>query len=155
MSSSLAPFAEILRKSGYKLTRQKKIILTIIKNCKMHISAKQIYEKVKEINIGLATVYRTVKIFNELGIVKEINIGGSSYYEMKIFSKNSVHAHFKCCKCNCIIDIEDETLNSAYLKLKNKIEAENHLNIEDLNIIFEGVCNKCKQEGKLEIQSKA
>ncbi|MHC6178885.1 transcriptional repressor [Clostridium sp. JNZ X4-2] len=81
-------------------------------------------------------MYRALKIFNELGIVKEINVNGISYYEMKIFSKKPLHMHFKCFNCNSIIDIDSQSLNFDYLRLNKKLEAENDLEIYDLNIMF-------------------
>lgn len=74
MNDDLIPFRELLKRNSYEFTIQKKLILRTILDNKTHLNAKEIYEKVKDKNIGLATVYRALKVFNELGIVKEINI---------------------------------------------------------------------------------
>ncbi len=146
MKGNLSHFKNLLEKNGYEFTIQKQIILTIILDSNTHLRAKEIYEKVKENNIGLATVYRALKTFNELGIVKEINVNGISYYEMKIFSGKPLHIHFKCYKCNSIIDIDSQSLNFDYLKLNKKIEQENNLEIYDSNIMFVGLCRKCRED---------
>ncbi|KOA20153.1 ferric uptake regulation protein [Clostridium homopropionicum DSM 5847] len=152
MKKDLMPFKKILEKNGYEFTVQKQKILKIILDSSIHLQAKEIYEKVKEANIGLATVYRALKIFKRLGIVKEININGTSYYEMKIFSGKPLHIHFKCIKCNSIIDIDSRSLNFDYLKLNKKIEEENNLEIYDSNIMFIGLCNKCRGDLKWQDQ---
>lgn len=152
MKDDLGPFRKILETKGYKFTLGKQIILKTILDNKTHLNAKEIYEKIKEKNIGLATVYRALKVFNQLGIVKEININGTSYYEMKIFSGKPLHIHFKCYKCNRIIDIDSQNLNYDYLKLNRKIEEENDLEIYDSNIMFLGLCNKCREKLKCEEQ---
>ena len=70
MNDDLIPFKKLLKKNGYEFTTQKKIILRTILDNKTHLNAKEIYEKIKEKNIGLATVYRALKVFNELGYSK-------------------------------------------------------------------------------------
>lgn len=54
--------------------------------------------------------------------------------------------HFKCSKCNDIIDIDDKELNFQYLKLNEKIALNNNLDIYDVNIMFTGLCSKCREE---------
>ncbi|MGH4052049.1 MAG: Fur family transcriptional regulator [Clostridium sp.] len=152
MDEDLNHFKKLLKNNGHEFTSQKQLILRTILNYKTHLNAKEIYEKIKYKNIGLATVYRALKVFNELGIIKEINIDGISYYEMEIFSGKPLHIHFKCCKCNRIIDLDSQSLNLDYLKLNKKMEKEKELEIYDSNIIFVGLCSKCKEEIKCKDQ---
>ena len=150
MNDDLTPFRKLLKRNGYEFTNQKKLILRTILDNKTHLNAKEIYEKIKEKNIGLATVYRALKVFNKLGIVKEISINRISYYEMKIFSGKPLHIHFKCYKCNSIIDIDSKSLNVDYIKLNKKIETENNLEIYDSDIMFKGLCSKCRENQRRE-----
>ena len=145
MNNDLMFLKKIMEKSGYRFTTGRRTILETILDSKTHLNVKEIYEKVKEKHVGSATVYRALRVFNELGIVKEININGISYYEMEIFSKKPLHMHFKCFNCNSIIDIDSESLNFEYLRLNKKVEAENDLEIYDLNIMFIGLCSKCRE----------
>ncbi len=146
MSENISFYKNLIKKHGYKFTVQKRIILLEIINSNTHLSVKEIYDRVKHNHIGITTVYRSLKTFNELGIVKEINVDGTSYYEIKIFSGNPLHIHFKCSICNSIIDIEDNFLNLEYIKLNKKIEEKNNLEIDDLNIMLIGICSKCKED---------
>lgn len=146
MNEDLIPFKKLLQKNGYRFTTQKKIVLSTIRDYKTHLNVKEICEMIREKNIGIATIYRALKVFKELGIVKEININGISYYEMKIFSGKPLHIHFKCYKCNSITDIDSQALNFEYLKLNAKIEKENNLEIYDSNIMFMGICSQCREE---------
>ncbi|MBN1039381.1 transcriptional repressor [Clostridium botulinum] len=146
MRENISFYKNLIKKHGYKFTVQKRIILLEVINSNTHLSVKEIYDRVKHNRIGITTVYRSLKTFNELGIVKEINVNGTSYYEIKIFSGNPLHIHFKCSKCNSIIDIEDNFLNLEYIKLNKKIEEKNNLEIDDLNIMLIGTCSKCKED---------
>jgi len=155
MKDDLISYKKLLVKNGYKFTIGKRMVLKTVLDSKTHLNVKEIYEKTKEKHIGLATVYRALKVFNELGIVKEININGISYYEMKIFSGKPLHIHFKCYKCNSIIDIDSQSINFDYLKLNKKIEEENNLEIYDSNIMFMGLCKKCREELKWQDQQNS
>ncbi|MGN9160477.1 Fur family transcriptional regulator [Clostridium sulfidigenes] len=152
MNNDLIPIKKLLRKNGYKFTLGKRVILEVILKSDIHLNAKEIYEKTKEKNIGLATIYRALKVFNELGIVKEINVNGINYYEMKIFSGKPLHIHFKCYKCNSIIDIDSQNLNFDYLKLNKRIEEESNVEIYDSDIMFIGLCSKCREDLKCQDQ---
>ncbi|CEN24704.1 Fur family transcriptional regulator [Paraclostridium sordellii] len=146
MNETIEYIKKLFKKKGYKFTIQKKIILEVLLENKEHKNAKQIHDKVKYQNIGITTVYRTLNLFTELDIVKEINISGTSYYEIKIFSKNPFHIHFKCFKCNSIIDINNKDINLNCLDLKQKVESVSNLDIYDINIMFTGLCKSCKEE---------
>lgn len=146
MDKSISFYKNLIKKHGYKFTMQKRIILLAIINSKTHVSVKEIYDEVKEEKIGITTIYRSLKVFNRLGIVKEINVDGTNYYEIKIFSGNPLHIHFKCSKCDSIIDIDDKYLNLEYIKLNKRIEEKNNLEVADLNIMLIGICSKCKED---------
>ena len=146
MKDELSFYKNILDKNGYKFTTQKRLILNVIINSKTHLTAKEIYLGLKDSSIGMATVYRSLKLFGKLDIIKEISANNTSYYEKKIFSANPLHIHFKCSKCNSIIDIDDVDLNLEYIKLNSKVEKENNLEIHDMNIMLVGLCDKCKED---------
>lgn len=154
MNETIEYIKKLFKKKGYKFTIQKKIILEVLLENKEHKNAKQIHDKVKNQNIGITTVYRTLNLFTELDIVKEINISGTSYYEIKIFSKNPFHIHFKCLKCNSIIDINNKDINLNCLDLKQKVESVSNLDIYDINIMFTGLCKSCKEEFLWQDQQK-
>ena len=99
MDKDLSLYKKLFEKNGYKFTTQKRIVLLEIINANTHLTVNEIYDKIRNRNIGLATIYRSLKLFNELDIIKQINIDNVSYYEMKIFSGKPLHIHFKCSKC--------------------------------------------------------
>ena len=136
---------KLIEKNGFKFTKQRKLILEQFFLADRHLSVEEIYQRLKENNIGLATVYRNVKIFNSIGIVKEIAVDGVSYYELKIYSKKPLHIHFQCVKCNDIIDIDERKVALEYLKVNKAIEDINDLEIYDVNIMLIGLCKRCRE----------
>lgn len=146
LQKNLLWYREILSRNNIKNTKQKEKILLELMQSSSHLMAEEIYQRVKNDKIGLATVYRSLKLFERLGIVKEIPMDGVKYYELKIYSKKPLHIHFKCSNCNVIIDIDDADINLDYIKLNQKVEMKRELEVNDVNITLLGLCKKCRGE---------
>lgn len=146
LQKNLLWYREILSRNNIKNTKQKEKILLELMQSSSHLMAEEIYQRVKNDKIGLATVYRSLKLFERLGIVKEIPMDGVKYYELKIYSKKPLHIHFKCSNCNAIIDIDDADINLDYIKLNQKVEMKRELEVNDVNITLLGLCKKCREE---------
>ena len=146
LQKNLLWYREILSRNNIKNTKQKEKILLELMQSSSHLMAEEIYQRVKNDKIGLATVYRSLKLFERLGIVKEIPMDGVKYYELKIYSKKPLHIHFKCSNCNVIIDIDDAEINLDYIKLNQKVEMKRELEVNDVNITLLGLCKKCRGE---------
>ncbi len=146
LQKNLLWYRELLTRNNIKNTKQKEKILLELMQSSSHLMAEEIYQRVKNDKIGLATVYRSLKLFERLGIVKEIPMDGVKYYELKIYSKKPLHIHFKCSNCNVIIDIDDAEINLDYIKLNQKVEMKRELEVNDVNITLLGLCKKCRGE---------
>lgn len=145
MKDILSLVERVLKKNGYKLTKQRINILEVLYQNNTHISAEELHEKLKHENIGFATIYRNLKILTELGVIKEISLNNMSYYEPKLYGRKSLHIHFKCRKCNNVIDVDDQKLIVEYLKLNRVLEEKSGFIIEDADILFKGICQECMQ----------
>ncbi len=100
MENLVESLKEQLKEKGYKLTTQRRIILDVIlENQGKHLSPEEIYEKVrgKFPEIGLATVYRTLQLFEELNIIYKLNFNdGCSRYELNTNNGDHQHHHLIC-----------------------------------------------------------
>ncbi|MCT4661969.1 MAG: transcriptional repressor [Tissierellales bacterium] len=136
---------ETLKKREYKLTTQRKIIFDVfVENDDAHLSPEEIYDIVKDNHpeIGLATVYRTLQIFDEIGIVKKMNFNdGCSRYELMDEDESEHHCHLICTKCSRVIEIDDKDLEN----ISDVIENEEEYAIKEYNIKFFGVCKECSE----------
>ena len=119
-------------------TRQKYVVLKIIRDSKDHPTIAEICERVQNIDssIGQATVYRNVKRFLDEGKIYQIKTkSGIDRYDYY-----TDHIHFECLNCGDIIDImDDELLTIIKNRYKNRTE-----DIIDYNIMIDGFCEKCK-----------
>ncbi|HHW41919.1 MAG TPA: transcriptional repressor [Syntrophomonadaceae bacterium] len=129
--------------SQYKLTPHRKIILeAIIGNSDRHLSAEDIYGllRKKGIEIGLATIYRTLELFVELNILHKVNFDdGRSRYELTCHERHR-HHHLVCLSCGEVAEVEDDLLN----KLEEIIERNHGFKITDHTVKFYGYCRRCR-----------
>src|SRR5436190_23427400 len=87
---------EMLRKRGYRLTPQRYMILSVIQEADGHLSIDQIKERVQQRNpyVSLSTVYRTLELLKELGLVRENYLAGEQpHYEAM---EGHAHHHLVC-----------------------------------------------------------
>ncbi len=98
-------------KKGLRSTRQRDVILDIFLSTHEHLSVEELYLKVRASHpgIGQATVYRTLKLFVEAGLAREMMLpDGQTRYEHQLAGEH--HDHLICIRCNTIIEFEDETI---------------------------------------------
>lgn len=134
-----------LKARGYKFTYPRFKILNIIYDSKKHMDAYEIYDKVKEKNIGLSTVYRNVLIFEKAGVLKKIYASNVSYYELESLGKYKIHIHSKCIKCNKIMDLDDKYIKNYLNKFVCKLQNYNDISIKGINVVLSVLCSKCKK----------
>lgn len=133
-----------LKKRGYKLTPQRRAIVdTIIEKEGEHLTAEEIYDEVKKKcpEIGLATVYRTILLLEEIGFIFKLDLNdGCSRYELVNSDETHRHHHLVCNECKCVIEVQDDLLDD----LEDEIERTHGFKIIDHSVKFFGVCKKCQ-----------
>ncbi|NLY67441.1 MAG: transcriptional repressor [Tissierellia bacterium] len=136
---------EILKEEGYKLTTQRKAILdAILENHEKHLNPEEIYNivKLKCPDIGIATVYRTLQLFEKLNIVCRVNFDdGYNRYELIYDTEQHQHHHLICLNCGKVIEVKMDLLET----LENEIEREYGFSIVDHNVKFFGYCSDCEK----------
>lgn len=132
-----------LKNNGYKLTRQRFQIISVINKNKKHMSIDEIYSKVRRKNIGLSTVYRNVIILEKVGILKRINMSNANYYEIECIGEHKIHAHAQCTKCNKLIDIDENKMHGNWESIIRNMEKDYSIAVDSISIVVSSVCSKC------------
>ncbi len=130
---------EMLRKRGYRLTPQRHMILSVIQEADGHLSIDQITQRVQEHNpnVSLSTVYRTLELLRELGLVREVHLPGEQpHYEA--LEGNANH-HLVCRRCRTVIHLDDTLLGDLNEKLQNQY----HFHSLTLDLVAAGYCDAC------------
>lgn len=143
MDYEFGKIKDMLKEKGFKLTPQRRSVLgTILENQGKHLSAEEIYDLVKKTcpEIGLATVYRTMQVLDELRLVYKHNFDdGRIRYEITQ-NEDHQHHHLVCKKCGKVIEVEEDLLE----QLETQVEKKYTFSITDHNVKFFGYCNSCK-----------
>lgn len=144
MDAIIQNLKDKLKERGYKLTTQRRIIFDVfIENKELHLSPEEVYDKVKEKypEIGLATVYRTLQLLEDMGTIYKLNFNdGCSRYELNT-TKDHQHHHLICLNCGKVTEVEIDLLEN----LEEEIEKEGNFKIIDHNVKFFGYCKDCKE----------
>lgn len=137
---------EQLKTKGYKLTPQRRAIVDTIVKCEgRHLTAEEIYDEVKQNcpEIGLATVYRTILLLEQIGVVSRLHLNdGCSRYELIHSDEAHRHHHLVCNICNKVIEVEDDLLEELEGEIQQKYEFE----ITDHSLKFYGYCKECRKK---------
>jgi len=122
----------------HRMTKQKRIILEVLKNTKSHPTADWVYEKVKKKipNVSLGTVYRNLNILKNQGEITELCYGkGFSRFD----GNPSNHYHFTCEKCGKIMDVEIGIFTEVDKAVAKHMSAK----IDHHRLEFYGACQDC------------
>lgn len=144
MADIIEMLKEKLKDKGYKLTPQRRAVLNIIVNNQgEHLSTEEIYDQVRIgcPEIGLATVYRTLQLLDELSILSKLNLDdGCVRYELNMHEDNHQHHHLICNNCGKVIEVIGDLLEP----LENEIEKNYDFKIQDHKVKFFGLCSECR-----------
>lgn len=140
---SIENLKESLKEKGYKLTPQRRAILNGIINSEgSHLTAEELYDLVKTDcpEIGLATVYRTVQLLEEMGVVCKLDLDdGRSRYELCQEDDSHQHHHLICNRCGKVLEVQGDLLD----EIEESIEKKYKFTIENHSLKFYGICKDC------------
>lgn len=130
---------ELLRKRGYRLTPQRFMIMSVIQEAQEHLSVEQIAERVQQRNpyVSLSTIYRTLELLRELGLVRENRLPGEQpRYEI---AGGKSHHHLICRNCRAVVHLDEQLLGN----LHEKLQEEYHFHSLTLDLMATGYCQSC------------
>ncbi len=132
-----------------RMTIPRQAILDILNTSKHHMSAEDIYLAVHQFypQIGLATVYRTLELLTQEGLVSRFEFGDhKARYEIVRSDQTHHHHHLICIKCGRVVEYSD--FIDEELDLIKRVEAglteKYNFNIKTHLIQFYGLCGQCQ-----------
>jgi Fur family ferric uptake transcriptional regulator len=108
-----------MRGAGYKATPQREAVLRALV-AERHQSLKGIRARCPE--VGLVTVYRTLDLLGEIGLVRRLDFGDGARYELA----EDHHHHIICESCGDISEFEECPLDPRRLTFANGFEVRSH-----------------------------
>lgn len=126
----------ILREHGHSVTKQRTLIFDLLTD-REPITMYELYELVRG-KIDRASTYRIITLFEELGIVRRVNIGWK--YKVELSDKFAEHHHhLTCLKCHKVTPISEDDLEAFITQLATtyKFSPVEH------QVEIQGVCETC------------
>ena len=133
-----------LLQRGIRMTTQRRLLVGIIQESPKHLDATMLLKiaKQKDPEIDRATVYRTIALLKNLGLIDELDLmhleGEKHYYEAKT---NRDHCHMACFQCGAIM----EYASSSFERLKQDIAKQSGFRIRVVRLEVGGLCERCQR----------
>lgn len=142
---TLENFREAVAVKGWKLTPQRIAIVEYVSNALHHPTAEDICIHVNERfpMTSRATVYNTLHLLRDYGLLQEINEAGGIRFDPNIRE----HHHFICTSCSSVRDIPQELVNISFSADATDFEAN------DIEVVVRGRCVVCKSLGHVPVST--
>lgn len=140
MTHHLLAWEKVLKRSGHRVTRQREVIIDAICDGHGHTSFDDIHARTldRDRSIDRSTIYRTVHLFVELGLVVEARTSGSeTLYEVR---KPLPHHHLVCRRCGNEKEVTNDTIQATV----DAIFEEHHFRVSTDHLVLFGVCAACE-----------
>jgi Fur family transcriptional regulator, ferric uptake regulator len=134
---------QTLKDRGVRLTRQRRVLLDLIDTSGKHLDADTLYNmaKEKDSKLNRVTVYRTLKMLKESGLVDELDLahfeGEKHYYETRLKRE---HAHIICLRCGRVEEFFGEQLSAV----KGSVASQFGFEIVFARTEIGGYCSHCQ-----------
>ncbi len=139
----LEQFKSIIKESGLKYTKQRELIVKFLYDNGGHFTPEEINDALKstypDMTIGIATIYRTLTLLEESGLVTSISFGAQG--KRFEFGLKKHHDHFVCTKCGTITEFYDEIIEKRQQEIAKKL----NFKMTDHTMKLIGVCQSCQQ----------
>jgi Fur family ferric uptake transcriptional regulator len=141
--SKLTNLAEELRRAGHKLTVPRQAVLQVLEQEGEHLSPNEILARGKQFcpKLSRATVYRTLDLLTDLGLIRPIYLHDSS---QRYVSAQGGHHHLVCTDCGIAFEFERCDADELVAPLAERFRFEIHSHLLE----FYGLCHTCR-EGQL------
>jgi Fur family ferric uptake transcriptional regulator len=141
MNSLLERFNDYASKNKLRRSEQRDAVLSAVIEQKDHLTVDEIFSLLKKehSDIGIATVYRTINLLRDAGIVKELIINGIARYEIL---SDRHHDHLVCTECGTTVEITSAIIEQE----QEAIAVKNGFYLQDHNLILMGICSSCRKK---------
>ena len=144
MTRAVQTFAEYLSSKDLKLTKERRAVLEELFLHTGHLEAEELAHNLrKKKSASRATIYRTLDLLVESGIVRRVDLGhGPSHYELELDHPH--HAHMICLECGKVLEFSDKAIEEDLNRLckRSGFEPRSH------RFQIFGYCRACSKVDK-------
>jgi Fe2+ or Zn2+ uptake regulation protein len=132
---------DALRSAGRRLTSQRRLILKVLEESDGHLDADALHDRVKtrDPDVSLATVYRTLAVLREIGMVEEHRLGEDhGHYEAV---RQEPHYHFTCLHCGKVIEFDTPLV----AQVEKELCEQEGVRAISTHLHISGYCAQCRE----------
>lgn len=137
------PLIAALQASGHRITRQRRVVLQVLEESREHLDAEGLYQKARQRapGISMATIYRTVAVLKQMGLVAEYSLGEEHGHFEAV--PEIPHYHFTCLGCGQVVEFDAPQVAEAV----EALESREGLEVRDIHFSLTGYCARCRIGG--------
>jgi Fur family ferric uptake transcriptional regulator len=130
-----------LRQRSRRITGPRESILRVLQQHPHPLANKEIFQALPPGECDLATVYRSLHLLEDMGLVKRYDFGdGVARFEIARDAHGSHHHHLICTRCSAIVEIED----CLAAEWEQRITRESGFRMVTHKLEFFGLCPRCQ-----------
>jgi Fur family peroxide stress response transcriptional regulator len=132
---------QYLSEHGIKPSVQRAAIMSYLLKYRTHPTVDEVYKKLlpQIPTLSKTTVYNTLSLFVEQGVAAQLDIEERN---VRFDGTMEPHAHFRCKKCGCIVDIPFPEVKQLLFRQRGYIA-------EDISVNVKGICKDCKRKSEI------
>ncbi len=134
---------DYLRERGLKLTSERQALLQAILGSQEHFEPEDLLVSLRQqgIRVGKATIYRTLPLLVDAGILRRAFVGQNrAYYEHCLGA--APHDHMICTNCGRVIEFDTTDI----VQLREKLALEAGFAVQSHRFQIAGLCKDCRQD---------
>lgn len=130
-----------LRATGHRITAQRQIVLEVVETSAEHLDAEAIYQRARarDPKISLATVYRTLTVLKQMGLIEQRFLARDHAREHYEPVGAPEHYHFTCLGCHSVTEFQSPRVRQMRAELQTALG----LDVRHACICLEGYCAAC------------
>ena len=138
-------FMEFLGRKSLRLTAPRQAIIDTVFNTDQHFTAEQLLEwsRRRDKSVSRATVYRTLPLLTESGLVREMDFGKDYKFYDPNYADHPNHSHIICNDCEKIVEFESEKIS----RLESQISHRLGFSVKTQRLQINGSCEELKKLG--------
>ena len=138
-------FLDFLSRKNLRLTTQRMAIIDTVFSTEEHFTAEQLLEwsRERDRSVSRATVYRTLPLLTESGLVREMDFGKDYKFYDPNYADHPNHSHIICQDCDRIVEFESEKIEKIESEISHKLGFE----VKTQRLQITGTCEELKRLG--------
>ena len=136
-----AELVDVLRTRGYRVTRPRRAVWEVLRDAEDHLTVEQVVSRIVAAGdeVDLASVYRTLALFEQLDLARASRLGGSDAGRWELMHPDE-HFHLLCEVCGGV----DHHVGSLVARIRDHLHTGHGFEVRGVELTVSGVCSRCR-----------